>query len=208
MTALRARVVSILTLLLAARLLSGHVVSATPLSRPFDRFPVELNGWHGYRTSSLDEATVRVLKADAYLNRLYEHQAHGAAGLFVAYYASQEHGEAIHSPQNCLPGTGWTPVSRSRVMVTAGNATVPINRYIVEKRGERQLVLYWFQGRGRVVASEYANKGWLFRDAVLRRRTDGALARVNVPLNDERQAEASARAFATTVLTTLQDWLP
>jgi EpsI family protein len=205
---LRLRVGVILVVLLAARLLGGHVVSATPLSRPFEQFPVELSGWRGHEAPSFDEATERVLNADGYLNRVYEHPDQGAAGLFVAYYGSQEQGEAIHSPQNCLPGTGWTPVDQSRIEVTLEGMAIPVNRYVVEKRGDRQLILYWFQGRGRVVASEYLNKAYLFRDALVRRRSDGALVRVTVPLGDERRADASAQAFVREVFPRLEEWLP
>jgi EpsI family protein len=205
---IRLRAAVILVVLLAARLVGGHVVSATPLSRPFEQFPVELSGWRGHEAPAFDEATERVLNADDYLNRVYEHPEQGAAGLFVAYYGSQEQGEAIHSPQNCLPGTGWMPVDQSRIEVTVGDIAIPLNRYVVEKRGDRQLILYWFQGRGRVVASDYLNKAYLFRDALVRRRSDGALVRVTVPLGDERRADASAHAFVRDVVPRLEEWLP
>ena len=208
MSDIRLRVGVVLVTLLAARLLSGHAVSATVLTRPFERFPFELSGWNGFEAPAFDDATLRVLHADAYLNRVYEHPDNGPASLFVAYYGSQEHGEAIHSPQNCLPGSGWAPVAHSRIALAIDGADVPLNRYVVERRGERQLVLYWFQGRGRVVASDYMNKVLLFRDALVRGRSDGALARVIVPLGDERQADASARAFAREVLPRLREWLP
>jgi EpsI family protein len=207
-THIRLRAGVILAVLLAARLLGGPVLSATPLPRPFEQFPVELSGWRGLEAPPFDEATERVLNADDYLNRVYEHPHHGAAGLFVAYYGSQEQGEAIHSPQNCLPGTGWTPVDQSRIELSLGNIAIPLNRYVVEKRGERQLIFYWFQGRGRVVASDYLNKAYLFRDALVRRRSDGALVRVTVPLGGEDRADASAHAFVREVLPRLEEWLP
>jgi EpsI family protein len=208
MTGARLRVGVILVLLLAARLVSGHVVTATPLSRPFTQFPWELGDWRGFEAPALDDATRRVLGADAYLNRVYEHPVNGPASLFVAYYGSQEHGEAIHSPQNCLPGSGWTPIDQSRITLRLDDADAPLNRYLIERRGERQLVLYWFQGRDRVVASDYVNKALLFRDALVRRRSDGALARVIVPVADERQADAAARAFTRDVMPRLEEWLP
>jgi len=207
-SSLRFRVVGILAVLLAARLVSGQAVTATPLPLPLDRFPFELGDWRGAEAPAFDAATVRVLNADAYLHRVYEHAELGPASLFVAYYGSQEHGEAIHSPQNCLPGSGWAPVEQSRIALAADGANLPLNRYLIERRGERQLVLYWFQGRGRVVASEYLNKAWLFRDALIRRRSDGALARVIVPGGEGRQADVAARAFAREVLPRLGEWLP
>lgn len=205
---LRFRVGVILVVLLGARLVGGHVVTATAPARPFEQFPFELDGWRGFEAPAFDAETLKVLNADAYVNRLYEHADNGAASLFVAYYGSQEHGEAIHSPKNCLPGSGWAAVEQSRITLAVDGRDVPLNRYVIERRGERQLVLYWFQGRGRVVASDYLNKAWLFRDALVQRRSDGALARVIVPIRDPAQADRSARDFARAVLPQLEEWLP
>jgi EpsI family protein len=207
---LRARLLLVVVILLAARLATAerHPV-ATPLAQPLASFPLALDEWYGYAGAPLDPETLRILGADDHLNRIYEHADLGPAGLFVAYYGSQQHGDAIHSPQNCLPGSGWVPVSRSRTSLDLSGRHVPINRYIVQNRGDRQLVLYWFQGRGRVVASEYLNKAYLFGDALTRGRSDGSLVRIIVPiLGDEAAADRAALEFTRRLLPTLDWWLP
>jgi len=180
-----------------------------PLQRPFDAFPLQLATWRGEEGPSVEPEVAKELGADDYLNRTYVDPSGAAVALWVAFYGSQRQGDAIHSPLNCLPGTGWTPIAHSRPMVHVGNARFAVNRYVVEKRGERQLVTYWFQGRGRTVASEYANKAFLLVDAVRLSRTDGALVRVVAPIGrDARAADSATERFITALQPALSTWLP
>ena len=180
-----------------------------PLPASLSAMPLDLEGWRGVEGPRIDEEIMRVLRADDYVNRVYRGPGGELIGLWIAFYASQRQGDAIHSPLNCLPGTGWAPIDHSRPVIDVNGRAVPINRYLVEKRGERQLVLYWYQGRGRIVASEYTNKAYLLVDAVRRKRTDGALVRITTPvLGDERTAERAARAFIRDLQPHLSRWLP
>ena len=110
----------------------------------------------------------------------------------MGYYGSQKTGDTIHSPKNCLPGAGWDPVRSGFATISAaGGRQIVVNEYVIQQDEDKQLVFYWYQGRGRVIASEYAGKFWMVGDAISRNRTDGALVRLNTPINDN---EASARA--------------
>jgi EpsI family protein len=139
-----------------------------------------------------------VLGVDDYINRTYMSLPPAQPiGLYVAYYASQKQGESIHSPQNCLPGSGWEPVSEERTTLDAGGTSLPVNRYVVQKGISRQVVLYWYQGRGRVVANEYANKFWLMIDQARLHRSNGSLVRIVAPVpgtSDTALASASTAA--------------
>lgn len=180
-----------------------------PLQRPLSAFPLRLDAWRGIEGSPIDAEVARVLRADDYLNRIYHRDTDTVVGLWVAFYASQRQGDAIHSPLNCLPGTGWTPLEHTRPVLDVNGEPVRVNRYVVQKRGERQVVLYWYQGRGRIVASEYANKAFLLADAFRRQRTDGALVRVTAPvLGDEGAADRAAAGFVAALQPQLARWLP
>ena len=193
------RAVALIVLLLAA----AHLVSAAsprpvPLAAPLTSLPLRLPSWHGMPGPDIEPDVAKVLDADEYLNRIYRSAGGAVVGLWVAFYSAQRQGDAIHSPMNCLPGTGWTPLSHSRPLLQVGAARFAVNRYVVQKRGARQIVIYWFQGRGRIVASEYANKAFLLVDALRHRRTDGALVRIVAPIRtDEHRAEADAMSFIT-----------
>jgi EpsI family protein len=158
-------------------------------------FPLSLDEWRGVDAAPLDLDTMRVLGVDDYVLRAY---AAGSqeVGLYIGYYRSQRQGDAIHSPMNCLPGAGWVPVEAGRLrLASAGGADV--NRYLIQKGEHRQIALYWYQGRGRTIASEYVSKALLVWDAASRNRTDGALVRILSPVGrDETPAAAQRRAVA------------
>src|SRR6185503_2176392 len=119
-----------------------------------------------------------------YLFRSYANEGAQAQGfsLYVGYYDSQTQGKTIHSPKNCLPGSGWEALQSSTTTISTVRGPVRVNRYLIQKGKEQALVLYWYQGRGRVQANEYAVKWNLLRDAAFRRRSEEALVRIVVPI--------------------------
>jgi EpsI family protein len=212
---MRTRALIVAVLVGAAAFMTRGVGRATAASegggsvmaRPLDRLPMTIEDWAGRRLADVDEASKRVLGADDYLNRRYVRGEESAVDLFIAFYAGQRQGDAIHSPRNCLPGAGWQPVAVSTVPLKVDEGrTVIVNRYVIEKEHDRRLVYYWYQGRGRVVANEYANKVWLVVDAIRTGRSDGALVRAMVPATHE--AELDAKAFVRTIFTPLSQALP
>ena len=204
-----ARGLAVAAVLVVTRVVIGGEPSPTALPMPLDQFPLVLGTWHGADQPRPDPQTLRVLAADALLDRVYLERGQAPVGLFVAYYGAQQHGEAIHSPQNCLPGSGWQPVSRRRAVIETSGGPIDANRYVIEKQGRQQLVLYWFQGRGRTVSSEYANKFHLVLDAMRLGRTDGSLVRITTPIiAGERVADEVATRFARQSGHALRRWLP
>jgi EpsI family protein len=149
-----------------------------------------------------------VLQADQYLLRSFE-----SGGLpvdvFVAFYGSQRSGHTIHSPLNCLPGTGWTWSQRDREDIpTSGGGTMTVNRNIATRNGDSLLVYYWYQSRGRVTASDYRNKLLLVRDAALLHRSDGALVRVTTQWPVDSTGSGEPLAFLRNLHTALTEHLP
>ncbi len=183
-----------------------------PIREPLTTCPMELSDWSGRRAPDFDEATLSILGVDEYINRVYLDAQRRPIGLYVGYYGSQRQGDTVHSPLNCLPGAGWSPVSFGRIPVSVeGTSTseVTVNRYVIEKGTERQLVLYWYQGHGRVVASEYWGKVYMVLDAIRTNRTDGALVRIIAPIvTTEADAERQAVSFAQTLFPMLKRYLP
>ena len=195
-----------------------------PRRANFAEFPLRVGDWHG-RRSTLEPIYLDTLKLDDYV--LVDFVRADAGGepprsaaatqpvnLYVAYYASQRGGQSAHSPRSCLPGGGWNILDFGPHEVPAAGANgtaLRVNRAIVQYGSERQLVYYWFQERGRNITSEYLVKWYLFEDALMRNRTDGALVRLITPL---RQNEAVSAAderltrFSTSVLPALASYLP
>lgn len=205
---LRASIVAVLLLTASLGIRRASGAESVPARELLRSVPLSLDGWQGRDLPAWDQTVINELGADDYLNRRYLRAA-AIADLYVGYYRSQRQGDMIHSPQNCLPGAGWQPISSERVVLRAGDSRLDVNRYVVEKDLDRQVVLYWFQGRGRVVANEYMNRAYLVLDSLRLRRTDGALVRVMSPVvtTTERAAE-SAGAFASTIFPTLREVVP
>lgn len=185
---------------------------AIPLERPLDEVvPAVIDG-HGFEPIEVSEAEAQVAGFSDYLLRSYELEGDEAswATVYVGYYESQTQGRTIHSPKNCLPGSGWEPLQSTTATVSVpGGADYEVNRYILQRDDERALVLYWYQGRGRVAHDEYMVKLDLLRDAAIRRRSDEALVRVVVPVTDtEEEAFQKARSFAATLIPSVERALP
>ena len=157
----------------------------------------------------LDDDMVAQLGVDEYINRRYLAADAPPVALYVGYYASQRQGDPIHSPQNCLPGAGWQPVTSERMSIELGGRSIPVNRLIIQKGLQRQAVFYWYQGRSRVVASELGNKVWMMLDAARLHRTDGGLVRTITPVVSTPDAAfATLTTFSTALFPHLSSRLP
>jgi EpsI family protein len=189
-----------------------------PMRTPFAAFPMALGEWHGRQEPAFDDKTLAVLGVDDYLTRAYFSPGF-VAGLYIGYWASQRQGDTIHSPLNCLPGAGWAPLSKGTLQIQvldSASATstreISVNRYLVQKGLDRELVLYWYQSHGRVVASEYVSKMSLVSDAVRLHRTDATLVRVMIPIlgegTNDAQAEQAGMRFVKSLFPVLVQYLP
>ncbi len=184
-----------------------------PAYRSFDQFPLFLGPWHMVQQGVMEQEVKDVLRADDYINRDYGDNSGRLANLFVAFFKSQRTGATPHSPKNCLPGTGWIWTVSDTIPVTVPGRAAPmnVNRYIVQKGDSKALVLYWYQSRDRVVASEYRAKVYVVLDALRYNRTDTALVRVVVPLGNgvtDQQATDTGIDFVRNFYPTLQSFLP
>ncbi len=194
--------------LLRAASRTEHVATRAPLAQ----LPLRFERWEGRPGAPLDPESVAATGANDLLNRVYASREFGPVALYIGYYDSQREGDTIHSPLNCLPGAGWEPVERARVTVPVQESAAPgspvrqitVNRLVIEQGGEREVVFYWYQSHGRVVASEYWGRLWLALDAIRLNRTDGALVRVLAPMRgNDAAAEAASERAATSFVQAL-----
>jgi exosortase D (VPLPA-CTERM-specific) len=180
---------------------------------PPSSLPAQIDGWTG-TDETIDQQTLNVLGPGEFLVRDYENASQPQlwTNLFIAYYPTQKAGDTIHSPDHCLPGAGWIPISREVVQITRPDGSpFPVNRYVVSKSGDRQLVLYWFQAHGRAVANEYRAKYYLILDSIRMHRTDGALVRMMTPMLDGESpdaAQARMMGLGSRFLPLLDSYIP
>ncbi|GJL91740.1 VPLPA-CTERM-specific exosortase XrtD [Hyphococcus sp.] len=169
--------------------------------------PYELSGWRS-EVQKVDADTLNVLGADDYLiTNLLNPEGEGF-NLYIAYLNMQRHGHTWHSPRQCIPGGGWQIIKHDVAPVTLDSgASFHYNRIIIENRGTRQLVYYWYDQRGRKIANEFVMKFLLIMDAVKMRRTDGAMIRIMTPIHKGEPVEA-ADARLLGFMNTLEPKLP
>ncbi len=204
----RAVIVAILLVSVSAGVQRAATREVTVARAPLSNLPLEIADWQGHATAPFPDDIVATLGVDDYINRWYE-RGGVPISLYVGYYASQRSGDTIHSPQNCLPGAGWVPTDIARQQLPLANGSVVVTRYEIAKGLKRQVVLYWYQGRGRVISGEYAHKAWLMLDAARYGRSDGGLVRLISPVISTPEASLrDVSAFAVALLPHLQDSLP
>lgn len=183
------------------------------LRRPLvTALPDSLAGWPGADVAVPDEEAVVAGFTD-YALRVYEASDSTAparaASVYLGYYDRQTRGRTIHSPRNCLPGSGWEALMSGPEVLEVDGQAVTVNRYILQNGDARALVLYWYQGRGRVAHNEYLVKWDLLRDAILMRRTDEALVRIVISIDSTpEEALALAREVAVTLVPAVDQALP
>jgi EpsI family protein len=179
--------------------------------QPLKNFPEQLGEWHKAKPDQIiDEPTMKVLRASDYLLRDYSRPDGQAANFYVGYYATQRDGASYHSPLNCLPGSGWTLSSPDKVTISpAEGRSFIANKYVIQNGDYKSLMIYWYQGRGRAIASEYWGKVYTVLDSVRLRRSDGAMVRVTVPLgNSEAAALETAKDLSAKAAAALPEFVP
>jgi EpsI family protein len=208
MTSRRFLFVAVLMIVTAGFLRVVAARDLVPAASALNALPLQIGEWRGQDAGRLDRDTEAVLQADSYLLRTYARRQL-PVDLFVAYYATQRSGHTIHSPLNCLPGTGWEWTSRRRERVSVGaGREIEINANVARKNGQEDLVYYWYQSHGRAEASEFRNKILLVQDALTLHRSEGALVRVTAPnLPGDAPAEAMA-SFIRALFPVLTRHLP
>jgi EpsI family protein len=192
-------------------------VDHVPPTPPLSYMPQTIGSWTG-QDIPLNQATLDVLGDGRFLNRVYTpNNADGqAAGLpislFIGYFPTQRTGQSIHSPQNCLPGSGWSFLSSGTTdLHSLDGKTYHVGEYLIGNSGSKQVVLYWYLAHGRSIANDYVAKAYMMLDAIRWNRTDGALVRVVTPVGPaESVGSAQQRAvdFAQRMTPLLPRFIP
>ena len=183
-------------------------------SRPeFLNFPMQIGSWQG-NPLPMEQQYISALRFDDYLLADYVSAGEHSVNLYIAYYSSQKKGQSAHSPQSCIPGGGWEIASQQTIELPLGdsvNSAYPANRILIQKDGQKQLVIYWFKQRERILSNEYLVKMFLFWDALLKGRSDGALIRLAAAVNQgqrEEDVERQMTEFARLIQPKLTRFIP
>jgi EpsI family protein len=208
-------------------LLSRGDTDRAPVSAPLSRMPETIGTWTA-RDYPLDDDTLAVLGKGDFLNRIYINQhpnpslpddglasqrnATAPISLFIGYFPTQRTGQTMHSPQNCLPGAGWTFDTKKYVEIKDVNGkTFKVGEYLISNGEIKQFVIYWYQAHGRSIPNEYVAKLYMVTDAIRTNRTDGAIVRVITqvqPTEPLQAAEDRAVQFTRQLAPHLPRFIP
>jgi EpsI family protein len=193
------------TFLLLGGTLAASVLTSrrTPqrLLEPLETIDTQIAGFIGTNNPPVQDRVLQQLRSDSLISRTYR-RAGAELDLLVVYYAEQRAGQSMHSPKHCLPGAGWEIWDYGSANVPVQDQVFTVNKYSISNAGQRMLVLYWYQSKGRIVASEYEGKLLLARDALLQNSTAASIVRLIVP--DQPGAVEYAKEFAASLIPQLQ----
>ncbi len=180
--------------------------------RPLKEFPNVIGDWSVLNEQLIEDSAMAVLLVDDYIMRTYANKKGETIGLYIGYFKSQREGKQVHSPRQCLPGAGWHILSNSEYMLELKEhnpSKAPVNLYLMGKDDRRQLIIWCYQGRGRIYANEYLNKLYLIWDAMTKNRTDGALMRISMLIkSNPDQTLATEVDFIDQILPILSQYIP
>lgn len=183
-----------------------------PISKPLSQFPKQIGNWEAVSSGKLSNSTIKMLGVDDYVEYSYASTNGTLINLYISYFSSVGVTGGYHSPRNCLPGGGWQIASLSTLPLKQKTSSKPveISSMIVQNGANKQITLYWYQNRGRIIASEYWEKIFLVIDAIFKRRRDGSFIRIMAPIHGGNLEETEAQLidFAEKILVILEDFIP
>jgi len=193
----------------AAVYLNFHQDRPTPLSRPLADFPIQVGEWRMVKNVQFDDKSLEVLRPTDYMSRRYQRADGATVDLYVGYHDGASEAGPLHSPRNCLPGSGWYEVSSKPVRIALDSAQQDAVEAIYRHGGRTELFLYWFEVGGKSVVNEYALKVKEVLHSVQNRRRDTCFIRISTPVTAEQpQAASMTENFLKAVKPALTEYLP
>ncbi|TDL90593.1 VPLPA-CTERM-specific exosortase XrtD [Meridianimarinicoccus aquatilis] len=184
-----------------------------PDRTPFMLFPRQIDGKYA-AFQSLDPEVAATLAADDYVSANYQAGSDPTVNVFVAYYDDQTNGGGIHSPEVCLPVGGWEVFSIDPYEVSFPDTVYgdfTLNRSVIQKGVNKQLVYYWFEQRGKRMTNDFLTKLVVVYDSWTRGRRDGAIIRFVTPIGTgetEQEADQRVQAFMAEALKVMPRYVP
>ncbi len=184
-----------------------------PLKQSFDTLPETIGRWKQADRVILDDKIINILGVDEYIEKIYVSHDNQTIDLYVSHFNVLKEGKQFHSPKNCLIGSGSNLIKNSTVEIPLRNenTSVPVGFMVLQKGDRKQLILYWYQCRGRIMYSEYEERLYRVLDAILKKRTDGAFIRIISTTNREADIQNTKEIlinFTTLLIPILNQYLP
>lgn len=197
-------------LIIVALYMNLHSDVSVPPNRPLREFPVQLKTWRMEGQSEFSADVLGVLKPTDYIYRHYKGADGKTVSLYIGYHGGGKESGVIHSPRNCLPGSGWYEISAKRgTLEIPSGGSVKLVRSVYQKGENKELFLYWFQARGHSMNDEFSLKLAEIIGSLFYRRRDTSFIRVSVPFEgDDSSTLSRGEQFVRDITPTIQEFLP
>ncbi len=202
----------IVVVLLSGTLLYSQLRSdgkPVPIVKTLENFPKQIDGWSG-KSHKFSQKVYDLLGVDDSVLMNYKNDNEDVISMYIGYYESQKQGEIIHSPKNCMLGSGWQPIDISEIDISLDSREIPVMKMIVERRSQKQVVIYWYQSGNRAVANEYFQRLYFIHDSIRYNRTNAAFIRFISPVSGDVY-EGSLQLltnFIKEIMPLLNEYLP
>jgi EpsI family protein len=133
----------------------------------------------------------------------------GSEILFTVVF-SHVNRRVSHPPELCLMGGGWSRTNKDIQKFSIGDDELRINRLIIEKGSEKDVVMYLYKSGSRLTPNYYAQQLGIVINSALRRSTSSALIRFSCPIvdGDIEGATEQIERFAREAIPVLKKSLP
>ena len=207
---LRSRFIVIFVLLaIMALYMNVHRDLVVPLHRSFGEFPASVAGWRMAGQSTLSQDVIKMLRPTEYLSRRYVAEDGTAVDLYLSYFDGGRNSGGIHSPKNCMPGSGWTELSTRRSSMDMGGETLKLVQAVYAMGQHREVINYWFAMRGQTMSDEYSLKLSEITGSMFHNRRDQSFIRISVHAKDNVDAaQKRIEVFLQDFYPVIRDFLP
>lgn len=202
-------VVIYILIIIAGFYINVHSVVGVPINKSFSEFPFHIKGWNMVSKSIFDEDVLKKLKPTDYMLMKYIGSDNMPVDLYIGYHNGGKESGQIHSPKNCLPGSGWFLLREDNMSINIGSKDINFVRALYQKGEEKEMFLYWYMVKGRTLSNEYALKLAEITNSFLYGRKEAAFIRVSVPFeSDENKAFSVGTKFIKDFYPTIEEFLP
>jgi EpsI family protein len=198
----------ILAILLITFVFAGAIKIMKPTAgtvKDLDQFPLEYDGWFG-RLDNIDRATLDMLNPDKYFNATYANRQGLAVQLFFDYFGSGGSSGGVHSPRNCLPGSGWAILGVEAREITINGRTIPGSRFHLRLGETAQVMDFWYITRRGETSNDYKFKLYTMLSSLALQPTDVAFIRFVA--RDNPESRKALAEFEMTFVPLIYDYLP
>lgn len=193
----------------AAVYMNFHHEVPTPLDKPLAQFPAQLGSWRMVHQDFFNQALLAVLRPADYLSRRYQDADGKNVDLYIGYHDGAQNSGPIHSPKNCLPGSGWYEVFSKPMVVSVQGKSVELTQAVYRQEDRQEFFVYWFLVRGQALSNEVSLKLAEIVNSVCHGQRGASFIRLSLPAGDNpAEALSTVESFLRQAYPAIHDYLP